>query len=59
MAKRLKHVEPSQHTETLEERIEERKRSNAVDAELVNQPLPDRDEARTMAEMVEDDKEKI
>jgi hypothetical protein len=59
MAKRLKHVEPSQHTETLEDRIEERKRSNAVDAELVNQPLPDRDEARTMAEMVEDDREKI
>lgn len=59
MAKRLKRMEPSQHTETLEDRIEERKRSNAVDAELVNQPLPDRDEARTMAEMVEDDKEKI
>jgi hypothetical protein len=24
-----------------------------------NQPLPDKDEARTMAEMVEDDREKI
>jgi hypothetical protein len=59
MAKRLKGMEPSQHTETLEERIEERKRTNAVDAELVNQPLPDRDDARTMAEMVEDDREKI
>jgi hypothetical protein len=59
MAKRLKHMEPSQQTETLEDRIEERKRTNAVDAELVNQPLPDRDESRTMAEMVEDDREKI
>src|SRR5919202_17868 len=59
MAKRLKHMEPSQHAETLEDRIEERKRTNAVDAELVNQPLPDRDDARTMAEMVEDDREKI
>jgi hypothetical protein len=59
MAKRLKGMEPSQDTETLEERIEERKRTNAVDAELVNQPLPDRDDARTMAEMVEDDREKI
>jgi hypothetical protein len=59
MAKRLKRMEPSQHTETLEDRIEERKRTNAVDAELVNQPLPDRDEARTMAEMAEDDREKI
>lgn len=60
MAKRLKRLEPSQSSETLEDRIEERKRTNALDADLVNnQPLPDRDEARTMAEMVEDDKEKI
>jgi glycerol-3-phosphate O-acyltransferase len=59
MAKRLKRLEPSQSSETLEDRIEERKRTNALDADLVNnQPLPDRDEARTMAEMVEDDKEK-
>src|SRR5215212_2871434 len=57
MAKRLK---PSQSSETLEDRIEERKKTNALDADLVNnQPLPDRDEARTMAEMVEDDREKI
>lgn len=58
MAKRLKGLEPSQYSETLDERIEERKRTNAIDAELVNQPLPDRDESRTMAEMVEDDKDK-
>ncbi len=55
MAKRLKHIEPSQYSETLEEKIEERKRTNAIDADLVNQPLPERDEATTMAEMVEDD----
>jgi hypothetical protein len=55
MAKRLKHLEPSQYSETLEEKVEERKRTNAIDADLVNQPLPDRDEARTMAEMVEED----
>ncbi len=60
MAKRLKRLEPQpQYSETLEDRIEERKRTNAVDAELVNQPLPDRDETRTMAEMVEDDREKV
>lgn len=60
MAKRLKRLEPSQSSETLEDRIEERKRTNALDADLVNnQPLPDRDEARTMAEMAEDDREKI
>src|SRR5688572_5950320 len=59
MAKRLKGLEPSRYSETLDERIEERKRTNAIDAELVNQPLPDRDEARTMAEMVEDDRDKI
>ena len=59
MAKRLKRLEPSQYSETLDERIEERRKTNAIDAESVNQPLPDRDEARTMAEMVEDDKEKI
>jgi glycerol-3-phosphate O-acyltransferase len=60
MAKRLKRLEPSQSSETLEDRIEERKRTNALDADLVNnQPLPDRDEARTMAEMEEDDREKI
>ena len=55
MAKRLKHIEPSQYSETLEEKIEERKRTNAIDADLVNQPLPERDEATTMAEMAEDD----
>jgi hypothetical protein len=59
MAKRLKRLEPSQSSETLEDRIEERKKTNALDADLVNQPLPDKDEARTMAEMVEDDREKI
>jgi len=59
MAKRLKRLEPSQYSETLDERIEERKKTNAIDAELVNQPLPEGDEARTMAEMVEDDREKI
>jgi hypothetical protein len=59
MAKRLKGLEPSQHSETLDERIEERKKTNAIDAELVNQPLPERDEARTMAEMAEDDRDKI
>ncbi len=58
MAKRLKHVEPSQYSETLEEKIEERKRTNAIEADLVNQPLPEGDEARTMAEMAEDDREK-
>ena len=58
MAKRLKRLEPSQYSETLDERIEERRKTNAIDAESVNQPLPDRDEARTMAEMVEDDKGK-
>jgi hypothetical protein len=59
MAKRLKRLEPSHYSETLDERIEERRKTNAIDAESVNKPLPDRDEARTMAEMVEDDKEKI
>jgi hypothetical protein len=59
MAKRLKGLEPSQHSETLEEKIEERKRTNAIDADLVNPPLPSRDEARTMAEMMEDDRDKI
>jgi hypothetical protein len=59
MAKRLKRLEPSHDSETLEEKIEERKRTNAMDADLVNPPLPDRDEARTMAEMVEDDRDKI
>src|SRR3712207_5288953 len=58
MAKRLKHIEPSQYSETLEEKIEERKRTKAIDADLVNQPLPEGDEARTMAEMAEDDREK-
>ena len=58
MAKRLKHIEPSQYSETLEEKIEERKRTNAIEADLVNQPLPEGDEARTMAEMAEDDREK-
>lgn len=59
MAKRLKGLEPSQYSESLEQRIDERKKTNAIDAESVNQPLPDRDEARTMAEMVEDDRDKI
>ncbi|MDQ3883791.1 MAG: hypothetical protein M3243_07020 [Thermoproteota archaeon] len=60
MAKRLKRLEPQpQYSETLEDRIEERKRTNVVDAESVNEPLPDRDETRTMAEMVEDDREKV
>jgi hypothetical protein len=59
MAKRLKHLEPSQYSENLEQRIEERQKTNAIDAESINQPLPDRDEARTMAELVEDDKDKI
>ena len=59
MAKRLKHLEPSQHTDTLEERIDERKKIDTIDAESVNQPLPTQDESRTMAEMVEDDKNKI
>jgi hypothetical protein len=59
MAKRLKRMEPSQNSETLEERMEERKRTNAIDAELVTPPLSERDEANTMAEMVEEDKDKI
>jgi hypothetical protein len=59
MAKRLKRLEPSQYSESLEQRIEERQKTNAIDAESINQPLPDRDEARTMAELVEDDKDKI
>lgn len=59
MAKRLKHLEPSKSPETLEERIEERKNTNIVDAESVNQPLPPSDDARTMAEMVEDDRDKM
>jgi hypothetical protein len=59
MAKRLKRLEPSHDSETLEEKIEERKRTNAMDSDLVNPPLPGRDEARTMAEMVEDDRDKI
>jgi hypothetical protein len=59
MAKRLKRLEPSHPSDTLQEKIEERKRSNAMDTDLVNTPLPDRDEPRTMAEMVEDDKDKI
>jgi hypothetical protein len=59
MAKRLKRLDPSQSTETLEERIEDRKQTNIVDAESVNQPLPANDDARTMAEMVEDDKDKL
>ncbi len=59
MAKRLKHLEPSQSSETLEHRIEERQKTNVIDADSINQPLADSDEARTMAEMVEDDKGKI
>ena len=59
MAKRLKRLDPSQNSETLEERMEERKRTNAIDAELITPPLSERDEANTMAEMVEEDKDKI
>ena len=59
MAKRLKGLDPSKDSETLDERIEERKQTNAIDAELVNEPLSNKDEARTMAEMVEDDRDKI
>ena len=59
MAKRLKRLEPSQSSETLEDRIEERKRANAIDAELVTPPLSEREEANTMAEMVKEDEDKI
>jgi hypothetical protein len=59
MAKRLKGLDPSKYSETLDERIEERKQTNTIDAELVNEPLPNKDEARTMAEMVEDNRDKI
>jgi hypothetical protein len=59
MAKRLKGLELSQETETLEEKIDERKISNAIDSDSISQPLSDRAEARTMAELVEDDKDKI
>jgi hypothetical protein len=59
MAKRLKRLDPSPNAETLEEKIEQRKRTNAMDGDLVNTPLSGRDEARTMAEMVEDDTDKI
>jgi gas vesicle protein len=59
MAKRLKHLDPSPNVETLEEKIEQRKRTNALDGDLVNTPLAGGDEARTMAEMVEDDAEKM
>jgi hypothetical protein len=58
MAKRLKHLDPSQNSETLDERIEERKRTNAIDAELVTPPLSNTDEASTMAEMVNEDNDK-
>ena len=58
MAKRLKHLDPSQNSETLDERIEVRKRTNAIDAELVTPPLSDTDEASTMAEMVNEDNDK-
>ena len=58
MAKRLKHLDRSQNSETLDERIEERKRTNAIDAELVTPPLSDTDEASTMAEMVNEDNDK-
>lgn len=59
MAKRLKGLEPSHETETLEEKIVERKTSNAMDADSISQPLSERAEGRTMAEMVEDDKGKV
>lgn len=59
MAKRLKRLEPSEYSESLAQRLEERKKTNAIDAESVNQPLSDRDEDRTMAELVEDDRDKI
>ena len=59
MAKRLKGLEPSHDAGTLEEKIEQRKRTNAMDGDLVNPPLSGREEDRTMAEMVEDDGDKI
>lgn len=59
MAKRLKLLEPSKSPETLDERIEERKITNIADAESVNQPLPPSDDTKTMAEMVEDDRDKM
>ena len=58
MAKRLKHLDPSQNSETLDERIEERKRTDAIDAELITPPLSDTDQASTMAEMVDEDNDK-
>jgi hypothetical protein len=58
MAKRLKRLEPSQKSETLEERIEERKRTNAIDSELISPPLSEKDESNTVAEMMEEDKDK-
>jgi hypothetical protein len=59
MARRLKRLEPSHYSETIEERIDERTTINTIDTEVVSTPLPDRDEPRTMAEMVEeDDKDK-
>ena len=59
MAKRLKHLEPSKSPETLEERIGERKITNIADSESVNQPLPPSDDTKTMAELVEDDRDKL
>jgi hypothetical protein len=59
MAKRLKRLEPSHGSQSLKEKIEERKRSNAMDTDLDSPPLPNSDEARTMAEMAEDDRDKI
>ncbi len=58
MAKRLKHLDTSKSSESLEARIEERRKSNIVDTESVNHPLPPSDDTRTMAEMVEDDRDK-
>src|ERR671938_428516 len=59
MAKRLKSLEPSHGAGTLEEKIEQRKKTNARDGDLVTPPLSGREEDRTMAEMVEDDGDKI
>jgi len=59
MAKRLRHLEPSQYSESLEERVEERQKTNVIDVDSINQPLPDIDEPTTMAEMADNNKDKI
>ena len=58
MAKRLKGLDPSHETESLEEKIDERKTSNAMDADSISQPLSDTGESRTMAEMVDEDRDR-